>query len=400
VDTKIAGGILLIVGTSIGGGMLALPMVTAELGFFNSTMMLVATWAVMTTSALLMMEVNLWFPSRNNIITMAKETLGQWGALVAWISYLLLLYALMTAYVSGGVALFDEISGWFSMHLPLWLSAVLFILIFGYIVIKGIKPVDYVNRLLMLTKLGSLFLLIFMTFPYLKLDSLTNGRLYWMTSTITVMLTSFGFANIIPSLRSYFNDDVKKLRLAVLIGSLIPLTCYILWNFVILGTLPREGEGSLTFLMAGGGSATDLSIALSHFLKNPSITVLAHLFTVICILTAFLSCSLGLVDFLSDGLKAEKSRYKSGLAYGLTFLPPLGIVLFKPGVFIQSFSYAGICAIVLVVLLPALMAWSGRYRKHYSTDAHYQVMGGKWLLSLIMLIALIVLVLSLWNMHK
>ena len=36
VDTKLIGGILLIVGTSIGGGMLALPIATAEAGITNS----------------------------------------------------------------------------------------------------------------------------------------------------------------------------------------------------------------------------------------------------------------------------------------------------------------------------------------------------------------------------
>lgn len=399
MDTKLVGGILLIVGTSIGGGMLALPLVTAEYGFIHSTLMLIAIWAMMTISALWMMEVNLWFPSRNNIITMAKKTLGRGGAFVAWVSYLLLLYALLTAFVSGGVALFEEISASFSIRLPLWLNAVLFIVIFGGIVAKGIKPVDYVNRALMFTKLGSLFLLAIMVLPFVKLDVLLSGKMHWMTSTVMVMMTSFGFANIIPSLRSYFDGDVKKIRLAVLVGSLIPLVCYILWDFAILGALPREGSGSLIALMKQGGSATDLSTALSLFLKNPYITGLAHIFTVICILTAFLSCSLGLVDFFADGLKVEKSGYKSLLIYGLTFLPPLGIVLFKPSVFIQSFSYAGVCAIVLVVLLPALMAWCGRYYKHYSTEKHYQMIGGKWLLSLIIIIAVMVLVLSLWNMH-
>lgn len=34
--SKLMGGILLIVGTSIGGGMLALPVSTAEMGFANS----------------------------------------------------------------------------------------------------------------------------------------------------------------------------------------------------------------------------------------------------------------------------------------------------------------------------------------------------------------------------
>lgn len=35
-NSKFIGGILLIVGTSIGGGMLALPVSTAEVGFTNS----------------------------------------------------------------------------------------------------------------------------------------------------------------------------------------------------------------------------------------------------------------------------------------------------------------------------------------------------------------------------
>lgn len=388
MDTKLAGGILLVVGTSIGGGMLALPMVTAEMGFLSSTLMLIAIWMIMTVSALLMMEVNLWFPVRNNIITMAKETLGRGGALIAWVSYLLLLYALLTAYVSGGMALFDEISGWFSIRFPLWLDAILFVVLFSFIVCKGIQPVDYVNRALMTTKLGSLILLIILALPYLKIDFLLSGRMHWMTSTVTVMMTSFGFANIIPSLRSYFNDDVKKLRKAILIGSLIPLVCYIAWDFAILGTLPREGDKGLIELMQQGGSATDLSYALSHFLQNPSVTGLAHLFTVICVLTAFLTISLCLMDFLSDGLKMYKQR--NWLIYSLAFFPPLGIVLFQPGVFIKAFNYAGICAVVLVVLLPALMAWSGRYHKHFSKE-RYRVIGGKWVLLFIILIACVVI---------
>ena len=38
--SKFIGGLLLIVGTSIGGGMLALPVSTAEAGFFNSIFLL------------------------------------------------------------------------------------------------------------------------------------------------------------------------------------------------------------------------------------------------------------------------------------------------------------------------------------------------------------------------
>ena len=62
MDLKILGSILLIVGTSIGAGMLALPVATAALGFTGSLIMLFSCWFVMTTSAFLLLEVNLAMP--------------------------------------------------------------------------------------------------------------------------------------------------------------------------------------------------------------------------------------------------------------------------------------------------------------------------------------------------
>lgn len=48
---------------------------------------------------------------------------------------------------------------------------------------------------------------------------------------------------------------------------------------------------------------------------------------------------------------------------------------------------------ILVVLLPALMAWSGRYCKKLDTS-RYQVLGGKTVLLFIMLVGLAIIVLG------
>jgi len=95
MDFKLLGSILLIVGTSIGAGMLALPIATAQLGFFGSLILLLICWFVMTAGALLLLEVNLWLPQNSNLISMAKATIGPIGQIVAWITYLLLLYYLL-----------------------------------------------------------------------------------------------------------------------------------------------------------------------------------------------------------------------------------------------------------------------------------------------------------------
>ena len=69
MNSKLLGGVLLIVGTTIGAGMLALPVATAQLGFWTSVGMLIGCWGIMTLCAFLFLEVNLWLPPNTNLIS-------------------------------------------------------------------------------------------------------------------------------------------------------------------------------------------------------------------------------------------------------------------------------------------------------------------------------------------
>ncbi|MGE3921111.1 MAG: aromatic amino acid transport family protein, partial [Gammaproteobacteria bacterium] len=100
MKSKLIGGILLIVGTSIGAGMLALPVATAPGGFLGAAILLLACWLLMTFSALVILEVNLWLPPDSNIVSMAQKTAGRFAEVLAWVVYLLLLYSLISAYIS------------------------------------------------------------------------------------------------------------------------------------------------------------------------------------------------------------------------------------------------------------------------------------------------------------
>ncbi|GAH02366.1 unnamed protein product, partial [marine sediment metagenome] len=76
---KVLGSILLVAGTSIGAGMLALPVITATSGFFYSMLLLAVCWVFMVLTGLLVLEVNLNLGVSNSYISMAKATLGPWG---------------------------------------------------------------------------------------------------------------------------------------------------------------------------------------------------------------------------------------------------------------------------------------------------------------------------------
>lgn len=379
---KFIGGILLIIGTSIGGGLLALPMATAGGGFFNSLFLFIGAWLVMTFGAFFILEVNLWLPEHTNMLSMAGATLGKLGKAVTWFIYLLLLYALLCAYIAGGTDVVKQlVEGLWHSTLPQWISELIFIIIFGAVVHCGIRTVDRTNRLLMCIKLGAYGLLIILVSPHVNFTQLHQGEARLLPGALMVVVTSFGYATIIPSLRSYFKSHERYLRMAIGIGSAIPLICYLLWDFVVQGSVARE---KLMQMSGSPRAVSELTTALSAA-GNTLIGSSAHVFTVICVTTSFLGVALCLWDFLADGFSINKStqsgRWRITAA---TLAPPLLIVLFWPGIFVKALAYAGVLCVVLLMLLPGLMAWSGRYVKKF---CGYQVWGGRWVLALEIILA-------------
>ncbi len=169
MDSKTIGGLLLVIGTSLGGGMLALPVSTASAGFLNSIIFLFICWFVMTCGALLILEVNLRLPAGSNMISMAKKTLGVPGQVLAWIIYLFLLYTLLAAYISGGSDVMVGLLEKAHIHIADWLSSLIYTLLFSLVIYSGIKAVDYVNRGLMFGKLGVYVLLVLIISPHVHM---------------------------------------------------------------------------------------------------------------------------------------------------------------------------------------------------------------------------------------
>lgn len=102
------GSAMIIAGTCIGAGMLAIPATVAACGFGLAVVLLFAIWGLMTLTALLLADVNLSMRDGTNFNLMAKQTLGRGGQIVTWVAYLLLLYSLTAAYTAGGILIINE----------------------------------------------------------------------------------------------------------------------------------------------------------------------------------------------------------------------------------------------------------------------------------------------------
>jgi tyrosine-specific transport protein len=389
---RFIGSILLVSGTTIGAGMLALPVTTGLSGFWPACALMIAIWLYMLLTAYYLLEVNLGLKGESNLITMMKKTLGKGGEIVSWVTYLLLLYALLAAYMVGCSQIVADLVSSFGLSLPSWSYPVLIFVIFGAFIYFGTEVADMLNRALILGLCLGYVALIGFGLSYIDSDLLMHSNWNLMAASIPVVLTSFGYHIIIPTLTTYLQHDAKLLKRAIFIGSAIPLAVYLLWQLLAIGVIPLEGDLSLTNAASKGLQAT---IFLKEIIGSPMVSIAARTFAFFAIVTSLLGVSLSLKDFLADGLKIKKTQMGKLSLLLMTFVPPLFFALFYPQGFIMALHYAGIFVVVLLALLPSMMVWSERYGRGRTKFSHtgFRVWGGQAGVALSIAISLFLLIL-------
>lgn len=387
--SQLIGGILLVTGTTIGAGMLALPVSTGLGGFVPTLLLFILFWIYMTFTGLLMLEANLWMKGEVNLISIAKSTLGPVGQVFSWLIYLFLLYSLTTAYIAGSCPIVvDGIQSLFGVQLPEWAGAIPLLMIFGYFVYQGTGYVDHVNRILMIGLVIAFAVIVLTLATSVKPSMLTTLNWNLALLGVSVVATSWGYHIIIPSLVHYMNRDVKNLRLSIIIGSFIPLFVYSIWELLCLGIVPVEGPNGLMQGFIHGENGANL---VANTLGKSTIALITRFFSFFAIITSFLGVSLSLSHFLADGLGIKKTPSGRAILFILTFFPPLLITLLDPRAFLTALEYAGAFGVVtLLGLLPALMVWFGRYYRFYSST-EYRAPGGKSALIAVMLLSIAVI---------
>ncbi|MCH9634367.1 MAG: Tyrosine-specific transport protein [Chlamydiae bacterium] len=390
---RVFGGVLLVSGTAIGAGMIALPVTSGSGGLVPTLILLLSCWLYMTTTAFLFLEATLWLERDVNIVTMAEHTLGWVGKIISWFLYLFLLYSLTTAYLSGCGAIFiNSIQAWAGILLPQWAGPIPFLILFGLCIYLGTRPSDYINRALMLGLVLTYSVLGAKLTPKIQGNYLLHSDWKLIWPSIAIMVTSFGYHIIIPSLSYYLGYRKDLLKKTLIWGSLLPLFVYVLFEVLVLGVVPFGGLHGLVALSHSTHPEVDLISTININAGGSNIGEVLRFFVYFAILTSFLGVSLSLHDFLADGLKIEKTSKGRFFLTLITFLPPLCFALFFPNVFVSALKFGAIFVAALLGILPAVMVWSGRYK--LKMENKFRVIGGKGVLVGVILISLIVIVMD------
>ena len=181
-------------------------------------------------------------------------------------------------------------------------------------------------------------------------------------------------------MKSLFEDDIKKIKIAIIVGSFIALMVYIIWVTVIMGVIPVFGDEGLQWILEQAKPVKYLTNTLSSQVLSPSLALLIQSFIFFAILSSFLGTSLGLYDFLADGLRNSNKQAGKIKLLALTFLPPLIIAASLNRLFIVALGFAGLISTILFGLYPIMLTWSGRYVHKLPTKYRISANRGVFLL--------------------
>uniref|UniRef100_A0A0E0LPE4 Amino acid transporter transmembrane domain-containing protein n=1 Tax=Oryza punctata TaxID=4537 RepID=A0A0E0LPE4_ORYPU len=335
---SVTSSIFLVAGTTVGAGILAIPAVTQEAGFLASAVTCIFCWSYMVVTGLLVAEVNVntmceLGSGGVSLVSMAMRTLGTFGVRTACQ-----------------------------------------------------RVIGAVNGFLVFSILASFTTLVVVASGNLQWSSLLEANFSAAPQSIPIIALSFVYQNVVPVLCTNLEGDLSKVRKAIVVGTAIPLALFLIWDAVILGTLPG---------LAGDGTIIDPLEQLRS--SNGTVGPIVEAFSFLAIGTSYIGFVLGLSDFIADLLKLPSGQNKP-LPYLVTLLPPLVLSLLDPEIFFKALDFAGTYGgkdpfilslimnrfLVLFGVFPAAMSWSERYSDDLEAPVPPIVPGGKVTLSFVM----------------
>ncbi|MDA9832913.1 hypothetical protein N9C31_04805, partial [Gammaproteobacteria bacterium] len=344
--TKTLGTALLIAGTAVGAGMLSLPLTVGTGGLIGSSLIMTLGFLYMLSTFFLFLEILCYQQETLTLAGVSKQYLGYWGETISTGGFLCLLYLTSAAYINGVSDLALHYLSFDSIHIP----QLLFTATVGFICSYGVKWIDRLNRLLMSLLIMTFLVLVWQIAPHASMDGRLMGEPSFLIRTAPIIVLSFTSHIILPSIIPYLKHQITNIKTAMLFGSLIPLSLYVIWTFLIISLIPFKGENSLLSIAA---LKTNQLSALSHVIQNhfdiTSLRLLNDLFSFFAIVTSFFGVTISVSDSIANGFNITKRAF----SLFLTLTPPLIIALFMPAGFVSILNYGGIFIAVIYGLIPA-----------------------------------------------
>ncbi len=343
---------LLITGNLIGAGILALPVKTGLAGLVPALVgMLVVGGAMLYSAIVLSREAVERQEESFNYPSLYHHYLGTVGKWIAICTNLLILWGLLTAYLSGATTILTTL---FDLAIPAWGVTLIFFAIVTFLNLTRIEWVHRHNALLMVSLWGAFAFIVFMAEGKVQVGQYRFTDWQFLPATVPIIITAFHFHNIIPHVSHSLEWDRARIAKAMLAGVLIGFVMNAVWIQVGIGALPLDGsQVSLYQAFLRDQPAT---VPLSQIIATPAFMTGALLFALLAIATSYLANGMGLLGFFHDLTANHLGRKSRLLTAALAFGPPLVIALLFQDIFLKALNIVGGFGIVILFgILPSII---------------------------------------------
>jgi amino acid permease len=372
--------VAVLTGTIVGAGVLAIPYAMMKAGFLTGALLLLALGIASILTYLYIGEVVLRTRKKHQLTGYAQKYLGSGGRRLMTFSMVFGNYGALIAYLIGIGGSFSALFGIQNISFNILglvigtdiIFTLLFFVFGSSIVYFGIRRVEESEFIMMGIVLFILFLLSVLAFFHFDASNVLLFDFSKIFVPYGVVLFALAGAVAVPEMREGLKNG-KKLKKAVLIGSLIPVILYFIFSLAVVG--------------ACGKATTEIAVVCLAAKFGNMMLLLGNIFAIFAMATSFFALGLGLKEMYNYDYKI-KEKISWFLACFIPLIIFFLILLFvKQDRFFKTIGITGGIAMTLEGILIVLMF--NKAKKLGERKPEYSVKANKIVSALLILIFLL-----------
>ena len=332
---------LLIVGTSIGAGFLALPLSGCNLDIKLLLALTVFCIFIAYRSSMMAVELNELCKKPASMDVICRSYTGKRIFALTLTSIYLLSFSLLTGYFSCFSDTFSRFCS-FRYETVVCLSAVVLFCILSL----NAKWFANLNSSFVCVLMAAILLAIIYVgaaYPHVKIQTETRWR--ELPGFLPIIFTSFIMQTICPRIYGDLAGDRKKISRALLLGISVPGIIYMLWVMCVLKNITAHDAEFLQRLRAHEISVGQLIGFLCDTSPYPFIGTLLKILTLLSIMTSAIGFAIGLLQSLQVLLSKTAARL-------VVCLVPAALNFISQDMFVRVFAFSGAIATVFMIFVP------------------------------------------------
>lgn len=328
--------VALIVGATIGAGILGIPYAVSEAGIVIGVIYIVGLGLLMASVNLMIGEVSTRTVKNLQIVGLARKYIGEMGgALMSGLFYTQICGILILYLIAEGKILSSFFGG------SSWMWSIVFWAVASMVVYFGLQAVKRAEVVLTSVIVVVIVLIGFLCFPYVDTGFYEHYNMAYFFIPYGVVLFSFSGIGTIPAAYRLLYGEARLFKRAIIISSLVSIVIYLIFTALVVGV-----TGDQTTEIATVGLGRAIGGYMFYF---------ANIFAMLAMATSFLMLSMEAKDSLKWDFNFSHN-WGVGLALGV----PLVIFLAGLRQFIELMSVLGGIFVSMEMFVMIYVYWKAK----------------------------------------